>query len=109
MLATPDQLVRPSVLIVDDTGTNLIVMSAVLSPLGVRLVEAQSGEQALARVRDEAFAVVILDVQMPGMDGFEVARRMRGMDNGREVPIIFVTAIHRDEATIRRGYSLGAA
>ncbi|MET0285324.1 MAG: response regulator [Polyangiales bacterium] len=100
---------KSSVLIVDDVPSNLMALSAVLGPLGVRVVQAESGPEALARVRDEEFAVVLLDVQMPGMDGFEVATRIRATDNGRELPIIFLTALHRDEAFVRRGYAVGAA
>jgi signal transduction histidine kinase len=97
-----------SVLVVDDSPANLIVLGAVLKPLDVRIVEARSGTEALERVAVETFAVMLLDVQMPGMDGFEVARRMRELENGRELPIIFVTAIHRDEKYSRKGYAAGA-
>jgi signal transduction histidine kinase/DNA-binding response OmpR family regulator len=100
---------KSSVLIVDDVPSNLMALSAVLGPLGVRVVQAQSGPEALARLREEEFAVVLLDVQMPDMDGFEVATRIRATDNGRELPIIFLTALHRDEAFVRRGYAVGAA
>lgn len=99
----------PSVLLVDDTASNLIALSAVLSPLGVRIVQALSGPEALERVREESFAVALLDVQMPGMDGFAVAQHMRTLPLGRELPIIFLTAIHRDEAFMRKGYAVGAA
>jgi len=98
-----------SVLLVDDTPSNLLALTAVLGPLGVRLVEANSGLEALARIREEAFAVVLLDVQMPDMDGFEVATRMRESENGRALPIIFLTAVHRNETFARRGYAIGAA
>jgi signal transduction histidine kinase len=98
-----------SVLIVDDTPANLVALGAVLQPLGMRLVEARSGPEAIERVSREPFACVLLDVQMPGMDGFEVARRLREMDAGAEVPILFLTAIHRDEEYARRGYASGAA
>ncbi len=100
---------KSSVLIVDDTPSNLLALSAVLSPLGVRVVQAQSGREALEYLRDEEFAVVLLDVQMPEMDGFELAARIRATDAGRELPIIFLTALHRDEAYVRRGYAIGAA
>jgi signal transduction histidine kinase/DNA-binding response OmpR family regulator len=99
----------PSVLLVDDTVSNLIALSAVLSPLGVRIVQALSGPEALSRVREESFAVALLDVQMPGMDGLSVAQHIRELPLGRELPIIFLTAIHRDEAFMRRGYAVGAA
>jgi signal transduction histidine kinase/DNA-binding response OmpR family regulator len=110
MVAVPEQRPVPaSVLIVDDIHTNLIALKAVLSPLGIRVVQAQSGEEALARVREESFAVVLLDVQMPELDGFEVARRIRALETGSEVPIIFLTAIHRDEMQVKQGYAIGAA
>ena len=67
---------RASVLIVDDTPANLVALGAVLQPLGMRIVEARSGPEAIERVSRESFACVLLDVQMPGMDGFEVARRL---------------------------------
>jgi signal transduction histidine kinase len=98
-----------SVLVVDDTPANLVALGAVLGPLGVHVVEARSGAEAIERVAHESFAVVLLDVQMPGMDGFEVARRLRETASGADVPIIFLTAIHRDESYARRGYASGAA
>jgi signal transduction histidine kinase len=98
-----------SVLVVDDSAANLVVLGALLDPLGVRVVEARSGAEALERVAAETFAVILLDVQMPGMDGFEVARRLRMMENGQELPIIFITAIHRDEKYSRQGYASGAS
>jgi signal transduction histidine kinase len=100
---------RASVLVVDDTPANLVAMGAVLAPLGVRVVEARTGAEAMECVARETFAVVLLDVQMPGMDGFEVARRLRQTPAGAELPIIFLTAIHRDEQYARRGYATGAA
>ena len=100
---------RPSVLLVDDTPANLFALSAVLGSLGARLVEARSGKEALELIAREEFAVVLLDVQMPEMDGFEVASKIRSMDHGRELPIIFLTAIHRDESFAKQGYKSGAA
>ena len=98
-----------SVLIVDDTPANLIALEAVLKPLGTRVVSAVSGQVAIESVERESFAVAVLDVQMPGMDGFQVAERFRRMENGRELPIIFLTAIQRDEAFAKRAYAGGAA
>ncbi len=106
-LASPPARVR--VLIVDDSPANLIALGAVLKPLGLELLEARSGPEALEKAAVGSFAVVLLDVQMPGMDGFEVASRIRATDMGREVPIIFLTAIHRDEKYARKGYERGAA
>lgn len=99
----------PSVLLVDDTPANLLVLEAVLGPLGVRLVRAASGAEALECAAKESFAAVLLDVQMPEMDGFQVARRLRETAYGRELPIIFLTAVYRDEDFSRRGYAVGAA
>jgi signal transduction histidine kinase/CheY-like chemotaxis protein/putative methionine-R-sulfoxide reductase with GAF domain len=104
-----DRPLSPSVLLVDDTPANLVVLEAVLDPLGVRLVHAASGAEALACVARESFAAVLLDVQMPEMDGFQVARRLRETAPGREPPIIFLTAVYRDEDFSRRGYAEGAA
>jgi signal transduction histidine kinase len=100
---------RASILIVDDTPANLVALEAVLEPLGVRIVRATTGREAIEYVVREPFAVVLLDVQMPAMDGFEVARRIRETAAGAEVPIIFLTAIHDDEAYARKGYASGGA
>jgi len=100
---------EPRVLLVDDTPANLLALSAVLRPLGATIVEAANGREAIERVAEESFAVVLLDVQMPEMDGFETAAKLRGLANGREVPIIFLTALHRDESLVKKGYSAGAA
>jgi signal transduction histidine kinase len=100
---------RVNVLVVDDTPANLVALGAVLQPLAVRVVEAHSGAEAIAHASEESFAVALVDVQMPEMDGFEVARRLRETATGVELPIIFLTAIHRDEAYARRGYASGAA
>src|SRR5580692_926769 len=98
-----------SVLVVDDTPANLVALGAVLAPLGVRIVEARSGAEAIARASEQSFAVALLDVQMPEMDGFEVARRLRETATGVELPIIFLTAIHVDEMYSRKGYASGGA
>src|ERR1700722_8125707 len=98
-----------SILIVDDTPSNLMALAAVLQPLGVRVVEASSGAEAIARAEREQFALVLLDVQMPGLDGFDVAKHLRQTEMARETPIIFLTAIHRDESYARKGYEIGGA
>jgi len=98
-----------AVLLVDDTPANLLALEAVLAPLGVRTVCAESGETALEYIRREPFAVALVDVQMPDMDGFELTRRIRQTEYGRELPVLFVTAIHRDEAYVKKGYAAGAA
>jgi signal transduction histidine kinase len=98
-----------SILIVDDTPANLIALGAVLGRLGVRIVEARSGPEALECVSRETFAVAVLDVQMPGMDGFELARRLRQTEAGLALPVIFLTAVYRDEEHAAHGYAAGAA
>jgi len=99
----------PRVLLVDDTPSNLIALRAVLAPIGADLVEARSGAEALELVARNWFAAILVDVQMPTMDGFETATRIRATERGREVPILFLTAIHRDETYALRGYGVGAA
>jgi signal transduction histidine kinase len=99
----------PRVLLVDDAPANLVALAAVLAPLGAVLVRAGTGQEAVELVEQNWFAAVLIDVQMPVMDGFETTKRIRATERGREVPIIFLTAIHRDEAYSNRGYGIGAA
>jgi PAS domain S-box-containing protein len=100
---------RPaSVLLVDDRPANLVALEATLAPLGVRTVTAVSGPEALRRLLAEEFALVLLDVQMPGMDGFETATLMKRHPRTAHIPIIFVTAIHREAAHLFTGYERGA-
>jgi signal transduction histidine kinase len=97
----------PSVLLVDDRETNLDVLEAVLSDLDINLLRALSGEQAIAFVLEEEPAVVLLDVVMPTMDGFETARKIRALNGRSHVPIIFITANSNPES-ILQGYESGA-
>ncbi|HZH76563.1 MAG TPA: response regulator, partial [Archangium sp.] len=99
---------RPCVLLVDDHPTNLVTLEAVLAPLGVPVVKAISGEQALRCLLREDFAVILLDAMMPGIDGFETARLIRQRERHRDTPIIFMSAVHQDESHIIRGYVEGA-
>ena len=99
---------RANILLVDDQPKNLIALEAMLSDMDVNLVKADSGKKALKHLLDEEFAVVLLDVQMPEMDGFETARLIRQREKARDTPIIFVTALSRNESNVYRGYSLGA-
>ncbi|MDC0742303.1 response regulator [Polyangium mundeleinium] len=104
---TPRTLV-PSILLVDDHPSNLLALGAVLEPLGMHLVRASSGKEALTHLLREEFAAIVLDVQMPDMDGFEVAALIRRRERTREVPIIFISAIHRDDNHQAKGYAHGA-
>jgi signal transduction histidine kinase len=98
----------PRVLLVDDRPDNLLALLAVLEPLGLDLVEADSGEEALRHLLAGEFALIILDVQMPVLDGFETARLIRGRERTRYVPIIFLTAISGEPEHYQRGYESGA-
>jgi PAS domain S-box-containing protein len=97
-----------SVLLVDDRPENLLALEAILEPLGATLVRALSGEEALKHVLKHDFAVILLDVQMPGMNGFETAKLIKSRERSRSIPIIFLTAISKDEAFVFEGYSVGA-
>jgi signal transduction histidine kinase len=98
-----------SLLVVDDDANNLVAARAVLEPLGLPIVEARSGEEALRRLLDQEFAVVLLDVVMPGMNGFDVAQMMRARDRTRNVPIIFLAAREPGRDDLMRGYLHRAA
>jgi PAS domain S-box-containing protein len=97
----------PRILLVDDRRENRIALQAVLEPLRVDVVEADSGEQALREVLAQDFAVILLDVQMPGMDGLETAELIKRRERSRDVPIIFLTAAEADVAQVFAGYEAG--
>ena len=99
---------KPTVLVVDDQSSNLVAFEALLEDFDIELLEASSGQQALELLEDHDVALVLLDVQMPGMDGYEVARFMQESSKTHNIPIIFVTAINRDIEHILRGYDSGA-
>ena len=96
------------VLMVDDRADNLLALEAVLEPLGAELVRAGSGEEALRHLLSAEVAVIILDVQMPGMDGFDTARLIKAREKTRNVPIIFLTAISGEAEHHLQGYRSGA-
>ncbi|MGV3493628.1 MAG: response regulator [Ramlibacter sp.] len=104
----PHNAIPANVLIVDDQPANLLAMEAVLDTLGVNLVRAQSGPQALKALLEQDFAAVLLDVRMPGMDGFEVAREIRSRPRSRFTPILFVTAGDDPDEAMMSAYALGA-
>jgi PAS domain S-box-containing protein len=99
---------RVSILMVDDHIENLVALEALLSDLGQNLVRAQSGTEALRFLLHQEFALIILDVDMPGIDGFETAALIREREKSRHTPIIFLTAINKTEQNVFKGYSLGA-
>lgn len=98
----------PSLLLVDDRRDNLIALEATLEPLGHPLASATDGEEALRLLRERHFAVILLDVRMPGMDGIELADLIRTRERTRETPIIFLTAGSDRIEEIIRGYDVGA-
>jgi len=99
---------RVKILLVDDQPDNLLSAEAVLESLGEEIVKASSGREALRHLLDEEFAVILLDVMMPGMDGFETATLIRQRDRSRHTPIIFLTALGKSEEHLIRGYDVGA-
>jgi PAS domain S-box-containing protein len=99
---------RARILMVDDRPENLMALEALLEPLGHELVRATSGEEALRQVLLHEFACILLDVQMPGMNGFETAELIKSRERSRSTPIIFLTAISKEDAFVFQGYSVGA-
>jgi DNA-binding response OmpR family regulator len=97
-----------TILLVDDREANLLALTAVLEALPVRLVKATSGREALKFLLKDDCALILLDVQMPDLDGFETAALIHARERTRYLPIIFVTAVHREEEHIIRGYTHGA-
>lgn len=100
---------KVKILVIDDRSENLHAMKITLAPLeNVEMYTAQSGNDGLALMLDHEFAVVLLDVQMPGMDGFETAELMQSHDVTRNIPIIFITAISKEDKHVFKGYKSGA-
>jgi signal transduction histidine kinase len=97
-----------SILLVDDRRENLLALEAILEPLGQTLIRAGSGPEALKQVLVLDPAVILLDVQMPGMNGFEVAEIIKSRERSRTIPIIFLSAISKEDAYVFKGYSMGA-
>jgi PAS domain S-box-containing protein len=99
---------RANILLVDDRPQNLLALQAILEPLGQNLVLARSGKDALKHLLNTEFAVILLDVLMPEMDGFETAALIKGREQTRAIPIIFLTAINTQDQHVFQGYSIGA-
>ncbi len=97
-----------AILLVDDTPANVVALETILEPLGQRLVTARSGREALRKLLQEDFALILLDVRMGEMDGFETAALIRQRRASEHTPIIFLTAFDQAELDMTRGYSLGA-
>jgi signal transduction histidine kinase/ActR/RegA family two-component response regulator len=99
---------KVNILLVDDHVENLLALEATLSQLNQNVLKALSGREALKMLLDQDLAVILLDVHMPDMDGFETARLIRGREKTQNIPIIFLTAMHKSETQVFKGYSLGA-
>jgi PleD family two-component response regulator len=97
-----------NILLVDDLPANLLALEAMLEGLGQNLVKARSGEEALRQLIQKDFAVILLDVLMPGMNGFETAKLIQDRDRSRHMPIIFLTAGGKTEIEMFQGYAVGA-
>ena len=98
---------RARVLLVDDDERNLLAVATVLEDLG-EVVLARSGEEALRHLLKGEFAVILLDVYMPGMDGYETAQIIRTRDQTKGIPIVFLSAVNKEAEHLLRGYSMGA-
>jgi signal transduction histidine kinase len=104
----PDTTDEANLLIVDDLSENLLALDALLKAPGIRVHQAESAEQALELLLRHEFALAILDVQMPGMDGFQLAELMRGTERTKQIPIVFVSAAGRELNYAFKGYESGA-
>ena len=107
--AAPTARAKVNILVVDDDATKRFALRTVLAPLDENVVEASSGADALRQLLRNEFAVVLLDVRMPIMDGFETAQLIRQRPRSELTPLIFVTALDQAETDMGRGYNLGAA
>src|SRR5258706_362937 len=99
---------RLKVLIVDDYRDNLFTLERILAPLGGDVTSATTGNDALGLALENDFCVAILDVQMPDMNGYELAELLRGNESTSKLPIIFLSAMYSDEYAHRKGYDSGA-
>jgi PAS domain S-box-containing protein len=104
----PESTIAANILLVDDRPQNLLALQAILEPLGQNLVQAQSGEEALRLLLVEDFALLILDVMMPGLDGLETARLIKEREKTRHIPIILLTAFSQQDHAVFKGYDVGA-
>jgi signal transduction histidine kinase len=107
-MATRSEFPRPKVLSVDDTKVNLLVVRELIEPLGYEVVDASCGDEALARAAEDEFALFLLDVMMPGLDGLDTLERLRATAKHPATPAILITAAGWDRGRVERAYSLGA-
>jgi len=107
-VSTAGETLRANVLVADDTPANVLAIVQVLEPLQHNVVTASSGDEVLRALLKAEFAVILLDVHMPIMDGFEVAAQIKAREKTRHVPIIFLTAINQAPSDVFQGYEAGA-
>jgi hypothetical protein len=107
-VAAVKQVGPATVLLVDDRPENLVALTAVLDDLNLRLVQASSGEEALKELLKEDVALILMDVHMPGLDGFDTVSLIKQRARSQHIPIIFVTAVNVADSYVRRGYAVGA-
>ena len=107
-MGTLDKTKRAKILIVDDVPANLIALQAVLSTAQYELIEANSGQEAVNLCMEQEFAAIVLDVHMPGMDGYKAARLIKQHGKNTEVPIMFLTATYSEQPHVMKGYEAGA-
>ena len=100
--------VTPKILLVDDIQLNLDLLEEMLEEVNASYDRAYSGEEALKKIEEEEYALVLLDVQMPGLNGFETAEKIWKLKHGKDLPIIFITAISIEEKFVIKGYESGA-
>jgi signal transduction histidine kinase len=98
----------PAILIVDDHQVNLVALEATLEPLGYRIVRAGSGTEALKQLLEHDFVLIVMDVHMPDLDGYQTTALIRERRRSREIPVVFLTAVYNQPEHTRRGYELGA-
>ncbi|RYZ38197.1 MAG: hybrid sensor histidine kinase/response regulator [Myxococcaceae bacterium] len=108
ILQPSNEVRRARVLLVDDVPANLLALEGILEPLGQHLVSVRSGDEALKALLLDEYACVLMDVQMPGLDGLETAKLVRSRERTKHLPILFITALSRETAYITRGYEQGA-
>jgi PAS domain S-box-containing protein len=106
-MAATEDVERPRVLVVDDDERNLLAIQTVLEDVG-EVITARSGEEALRFLLKGEFAVILLDVYMPGLDGYETARIIRSREQSKRIPIVFLSAVNKETEHLIRGYSMGA-
>lgn len=102
------ELEKPNILLVDDRPENLLALESVLEDLNCTIFKATSGQEALRLVLKYNFDLALLDVQMPEMDGFELAQLLHGKKETKELQIIFITAISKEQEYVKKGYDVGA-